>query len=599
MPEPVRTPSEEAVRRIAESLARAGITGEALPSYEVSRYRNENFVAGWEFYVSFADRPRHLRLLVPRDAPWEFSRVALVEAPYLKWPHVDRDGLLCLRPDTWTIDPQLPDKAAIAELASAEELIERLIGGGVDAEFRDEFRSYWDRICNSKLEPVYSIALPAPPTRRIYVWRGEKFALVGDSPEAVVAWLRSRFPDSRDKAWAVEQAGFIWADLPPIPSEFPDSIAKLREFAGRSNADLLGLLDGFEASDGGEFLVVMGARSASGTGLFGVSISQNTNRYGYRSLTSGFREGKVPPSLMASRVLGGKVTPRIVERADAAWVHGRDQDTRQEALQQARVAILGCGSVGGQVAALLASAGVGSFLFVDPESLTWANVGRHVLGADFVGKSKADSLARVIGTRLPNIKHLDAELTGWQDMMRRSPDKLARNDLIISAMGDWSSEAHLNAWHQEHAPAALVLYGWTEAFCCAGHAVAIRRGTGCLQCGFTALGNPAFQVGRWENGSTLLQEPACGSDFQPYGPIELAHVCATIAEFALDCLLAPPVNSVHTIWAGSERLLAATEGEWTDEWRRETQGQPPGSRLAQRDWSKNPACSVCGNRDNA
>lgn len=68
-----------------------------------------------------------------------------------------------------------------------------------------------------------------------------------------------------------------------------------------------------------------------------------------------------------------------VDRADHAWIHGRDVDAGPLSLADKRVVILGCGSIGSPVAKLLATAGVGKLTFVDPEFLTWSNVGRHYL----------------------------------------------------------------------------------------------------------------------------------------------------------------------------------------------------------------------------
>jgi hypothetical protein len=599
MHEADRSTSDKAVHQIAERLALSGISGQPLQTHELKQYHYREFVAGWEFRVQFSDRNRHLRLLVPRNAPWSSSRVALVDAPFLKWPHVERDGILCLRPNSWTINSELPGEVALEELAAAVELIESLVNGDGEADFRDEFRTYWELTCKVRTEPIFCIVEPTPPSRQVHVWRGNQFALVGDSPESIVHWLQKRFPDSSPKEWFIERAGLIWLHTPPTPAEFPSSMAKLKELTIQTGVDLHVMLDGFQADDSGEFLVVLGAQANNGTGFIGVSIRQNSSRYKFSSINNGFRKGKIPSDLMAKRVLSGTLVARTVERADASWVHGRDQDTRQAILQNARIVILGCGSVGSHVADLLASGGVGNLRFVDPEVLTWSNVGRHTLGAEFVGKNKAESLAQRIGKRLPHIDHLEAKSEKWQQVMRTSPEKLTDCDLIISTIGDWSSECQLNAWHLTQGSKIPILYGWTEAYCCAGHAVVIHPERACLQCGFSPEGVVTFQVGDWPNGPTIRQEPACGSDFQPYGPVEMIHVCAMIADLALDCLLNPLPVSTHRVWAGSQRLLESTGGQWTQSWRNLAVNSNLGSRQEQRIWPQLDGCPACGRSDHA
>lgn len=48
-------------------------------------------------------------------------------------------------------------------------------------------------------------------------------------------------------------------------------------------------------------------------------------------------------------------------------------------------------------------------------------------------------------------------------------------------MGDWEAEGGLNEWHVASGRQIPDVYGWTEPFACAGHAVAICREEGVLQ----------------------------------------------------------------------------------------------------------------------
>src|SRR3546814_16742498 len=98
----------------------------------------------------------------------------------------------------------------------------------------------------------------------------------------------------------------------------------------------------------------------------------------------------------------------VVQRADPAWIHGRGQDARSELLLKSTVTIIGCGSVGAPVAAILAQSGVGTLYLVDFDELEWANVGRHPLGAPAVSKNKATAPAHPLSadyTHLKNIRY--------------------------------------------------------------------------------------------------------------------------------------------------------------------------------------------------
>ena len=97
-----------------------------------------------------------------------------------------------------------------------------------------------------------------------------------------------------------------------------------------------------------------------------------------------------------------------VERADHAWVHGRDHDPRQERLRSARVGIVGCGSIGSPLSRLLAQAGVANFTLIDGQPLDWPNIGRHALGAGAIRRNKAVALAEMLEQDFPHLGEITA-----------------------------------------------------------------------------------------------------------------------------------------------------------------------------------------------
>jgi hypothetical protein len=72
-------------------------------------------------------------------------------------------------------------------------------------------------------------------------------------------------------------------------------------------------------------------------------------------------------------------------------------------LAEARVAVLGCGSVGSLAAWDLAGAGVAQLVLADRESLEPDNLRRHVCGAVDLGRPKAVALAAFLRERFPTI----------------------------------------------------------------------------------------------------------------------------------------------------------------------------------------------------
>jgi hypothetical protein len=242
--------------------------------------------------------------------------------------------------------------------------------------------------------------------------------------------------------------------------------------------------------------------------------------------------------------------------------------------------------LGGPIACTLAQAGIGRIVLVDPDVLSWPNVGRHPLGASAVGRNKAEALAERLQADFPDLQ-IQGRACGLHEVLQTDPGLLAVADLLIAATGSWTAENALNRWHVDQGRRRTILYAWTEAHACAGHAVAIVSEGGCFQCHIGRTGAPSFKVVTWPYGGDANQEePACGAHYQPYGPVELSYVTAMISDLALDCLLKPPSQSLNRVFATSQRRIEELGGRWSDDWLAEQGESVIGVRTVDRPWPR-------------
>jgi len=118
------------------------------------------------------------------------------------------------------------------------------------------------------------------------------------------------------------------------------------------------------------------------------------------------------------------------------------------ALSGRKVALIGCGAIGGYLGQALtrlgAGHGVGRLDLFDPERLMPENLGRHTLGFRYLFKSKAESLKEEANLQLPGI-NVEAHA---REM--RLPSALNNFDLIVNATGEEAvaemlNEAQINA----------------------------------------------------------------------------------------------------------------------------------------------------------
>lgn len=541
-------------------------------------------IAGWRVSADFADGERRVDIVVDAAFPFRPAKLLLVDRPaFGVWPHVERDGFLCLTSEQAAFSSEDPIGGVAALFEMAFGLVRRCVTESCDAEFRAEFLSYWPGSAEVAGRAVLGLFEPDGGSRAIRAWWGKDLLLLADDDDAIHRWLRACYGDLRKRDLKTAAGALLWIGRPLTPSQFPKTGTDLLDLSDQREAR--SILDDAAATLPGALPVVLGMRADAGDAYAGLLIPQPGVARSKVAAGRGFRPSRIPPHVAARRYFGGSAGEAfIVERADPSWIHGRARDPRFATLRGSSVVLLGCGSVGAPVATTLAQAGVGKLILVDHDGLKAANLSRHPLGAASLCKPKARELALRIRRDLPHIL-VEAEVMDLQRLLLERPERLLEADLVISALGNWAAEAMLDEWHQGAVCPGPVVYGWTEAHACAGHAVAILHEGKRLRDGFDSTGKPKLEVTAWPNGPTIAHEPACGAVFQPYGPVELGFITSMVADLALDCLLGGVIASTHRIWACAERLLDGAGGVWSDEWTSLVDGRSEGGFLTKRLWA--------------
>ena len=548
-------------------------------------YGQYRFGIGWRVPIGFSDQNRDVDVLLPQAFPSDVARVALVSRPrFGTWPHIERDGLLCL-PER-AAAPENPVADVQAALGATVVLVEDSLAGRNEEDLRKEFLSYWIPLATGNRR-VVTILRPEGPSRRIFVWRGETFDIVADSEAELRQWLSFKSGNNGPQRPVLQAGILIWLRQPPIPALYPNTAADL--FAVAETAGIrTELIDLSSDVEQGGILAVLGAPTPNGAvfGAVGLRSPANVeNRKGFRRL---------PPDIHIARYFApaARIERLVADRADPQWIHGRGRDPRQPRLRQSSVVVIGAGSVGAPLAVALAQAGVGRVESIDPEALTWGNTGRHPLGAEDVYRNKAESLVERIRHSFPHVEAARGYARRWEDVARSTPQVLKSADVIVSALGDWNSESALNSWHLSQGRTKPIVYTWTEPYACAGHAVVVTSSGGCFRCGFRDDATPVLRVTRWPEVTTRRQEPGCGALFQPYGPVELMHTVAIATETVLDALGESLPGSTHRVWAASRGFVERAGGQWTQEWL--GRSREAGGVVEIFDWPQSASCRECG-----
>ena len=527
-----------------------------LTAEEMLRAPLDLFQAGWRVDIDAGTvRPAEAgHLLVVIDAAFPNSQPRIL-APEMggdyRWPHVERNGLLCLRPT----DITAPAAGRIPIHVHDALTLLNYTDDQCAAEFEREFGSYWahhalhlnERPC------VLSLVKPGGKSRQVIFYFDGRLAraLVADTKPEAKTWLRNAGTPVGDHD--LLPGLLVRLSKPWRPSEFPKTIGEA----------IQGLPDDVVRATllpNRKSLFLFEAKTSTGT-VFAAVLANGAKS---DRVKNGFRSwAKVPVEHIRRATAPQKVERVVVSRVDSAWIHGRDHSADLANLRARKVAIVGCGAIGSELAELLAKAGVGELTLADGDDLYAGNVGRHILGVGYIGWKKARGVAMELQRRMPTLSVGAIYCKKFERLTAAELEKLATMDMVVTAGLDIEGEAAVNAWRQTLEQPPAYLSTWVEAYATAGHAV-LLYGEDDLMAGFEGE-FPAFRLTDWPPGAGhLIVEAGCGNVFQPHGAVDLQPTIAMAAKLVLDALLGRAPNCCRRVWFGDRDAVAALGGKARD-----------------------------------
>lgn len=549
----------------------------------------KHFTHGWRLPPLAEPSAIVLDLYIDNRFPRSAPRAFWVNAPsFPSIPHLESDGFICALSSIDVIDPDYPVGLVQAVLRNVADIIEQGMSGANSADFRSEFRSYWNPLATGK--PVTSLLDPSGPSREIAVWYGKHQTVVGENANDLRSWLTHRSDRKAASKLAIGRGTLIWLGEPLLPNEYPSTVTDLRDLARRPEVGAEAAIERELGRTQDKLTVVLGAATTEGASFGVVSVLAPLKRTRKPNIP-GFRPGRAPPTLLAASRSFHPIVRSAVDRADPRWVHGRDHNRDLIDLLPAQITIVGCGSLGAPVARLLAQAGVGNLHIIDPQDLQWPNTARHALGARAIHRNKALNLTANLQQDFPSSKIRGTEKS-WQNAALADPRSVFGCDLIVSTLGSWTDEAELNDRLIDEGISTSALFAWSEPRAVGGHAVLTGSDSGCLACGLDRHGTPRFKIVEFL-GATLSKEPACGEHFQAYGATQIDSIAALTADVALDYLTGRIDPGRHRMCAAREAVVQSTGGAFSAAWIDLSNGRTRGGNIEERRWPVDLDCASC------
>ena len=231
------------------------------------------------------------------------------------------------------------------------------------------------------------------------------------------------------------------------------------------------------------------------------------------------------------------------------------------------VLLVGCGSVGSELALRLTAAGVGRLTVSDHDTFSEENLYRHVLSVKDIGRFKTEALAREIPLR-----HPWGEVTSWCKRLEelRDPAVLQRFDLVVIAIGSPTVERVFAEYCRQEALGVPVINCWLEGYGIGGHAILAMPGAkGCWHCAYvdpkTLTRGLTSNLNFLKPGQVVMRNHGgCGTQFLPYSGIAASCTATMAADLAVRFLAGEVVSSSKVSWKGrdAEAMRASLEVTW-------------------------------------
>lgn len=526
--------TEDLLRHYRDVLAHEGYQVEVGPSNTLN------------IALQIQEQEIDVECTLPETFPYQFPLIRLSErasALCAEFAHRFEGDYLCLfsqadaRPGF-----RYPDQLLLATVKKAEVVLTDGFVGDNTAEFEKEILEYWNKKTVSEFRAFSEF--PAQISQFCAYYIKEKYFVLAENKSHLDAVVANIFHDQSQSK----------------PLEFGLHIPLSRGFTSHdvtTEKELWKVIS--ERTTSKERQMIHGRMRAmhNRCKLFVVSFPAEDGQRiflgwvstGIKSLP-GFRKDHISPFTYWGMQSNGqlcKILATMVTNCSQEYLYQRGGYGFDRRLESAT--IVGCGSVGSELAVELSSMGTSQFLLIDNEDLSTDNIARHVCGYDFVGLNKAHAMKFFLQHANPNIKCEAFVNSAFQEVIQQV-ERINQTQCVFVAVGDIAIEAFILKLAEDGKINCPLIIAWVEPRCYAGHLIYITKPKGALD----ALIDPATLTYR----NTVIQEnsfvkhvPGCSTGYIPYSGLDVKQfISRSLHELAILREYPQLQGNYHYIWVG-------------------------------------------------
>lgn len=539
-----------------------------------------------EFYgkVSIGTESLELRISFNNHFPMEFPSFYL-ENNNRFYPHVDKEGKLCLFEESSLLIKS--DDPYIILLSAFDRAVEILSilpeSEKYKAEILKEFNSYW-----AERSVLFLHMITPEYTHNTFkqldsVYVDHKIVL-SDNKELSLSIFDSYYDKRNDKPYFIKTYFIKLNKTVPIPIKDLYTWKWLR----------LLILQNTTASQKAKFKKALRCRYKTFR-IFIILMIPGMNR----DIPVGFsinHKGKYYRVL--EKINDSRVRPLSIQMIDYEYMTLKTGTPSN--LKDKKVLLLGCGSVGGYVAANLCQSGVCCIDILDKDILSVENVHRHILGFSDAAKEKykADLMRDYLEDHYPfaDIDPMNYVNRDVRELLKSS-ERLKNYDLIVSALGEPTINLEISKLLTERKISVPFIVCFNEPYGIGGHVIAVNvKQGGCLRCLYTDILSGeliSFRTSFVKEGQNFSKTiSGCAGTYVEYSSLDTQQTALLTSRLCISVLKGETDTSTLLSWYGSSVTLESN-GFAVSDYYKTIISSSEYSGIVKKTFEPNEVCPVC------
>ena len=483
----------------------------------------------------------NIKVTFQPDFPYSLPKSKLLDAKLIgTLAHVGQCGTICLEEDdSIIIDYQHPVKFVSYYLQEILKLLERVSLGVYRDELYDEIEGYFCSV--NKVKSFYQ-AKGELEWLYLKIIKPQGHSKPSSNLPIFLSAKDQSLPNRFSNLTTLSQLQQI--NVLHVPLEEP----ALPPVGGNDmDADYISSLLA-TVSEEQKKKVARELQKVSDSSVFFILLSLPRSKPERAQFLIKFRSNKSLPHPLLQQSAEWKIKVYAVARHHKEYL--LERGGAYNSLSDKHVAIVGCGSVGGEVALMLAKSGVGKLTLIDDDALDVDNIYRHRIGGMGINFSfnkktgivnqcfKVGVIRDLIVTELPyvsvtaipkKIENIDID------------DTLSCADLVVVAIGSPAVSLKVNKYFIEH-KIVNVIYCWNEAGGVGGHSVILDLQNSCYECLFSnsngISANTLLSLVKPRIGQKIHKNlTGCAGVFTPFSYLDSSRTAEMASQQSVDFLL--------------------------------------------------------------